>query len=272
MVQTPNVKWDDIGGLEKAKQALIEAIEWPLKRPQDFKEMGIHPPKGVFLYGPPGCGKTLLARAVAHESEANFISVKGPEVLSKWVGESEKAIREIFRKAKQVSPTIVFFDEIDSIAGKRGVEEGSRVGERVADMLLTEMDGLEDLGDVLVIAATNRPDICDPALIRPGRLDRLILVPAPDADARKNILVVHTAEMPLKEVDLDYLASITDGFSGADLEGLVREAGMNALREGAKKVEMRHFSYALEEIEPSISDEMIHEYDKNVKREIEMYH
>jgi len=272
MVQTPNVKWDDIGGLEKAKQALVEAIEWPLKRPQDFREMGIHPPKGVFLYGPPGCGKTLLARAVAHESEANFISVKGPEVLSKWVGESEKAIREIFRKAKQVSPTIVFFDEVDSIAGRRGVEEGSRVGERVVDMLLTEMDGLEDLGDVLVIAATNRPDICDPALIRPGRLDRLILVPAPDADERKNILVVHTAEMPLKEVDLDYLASITDGFSGADLEGLVREAGMNALREGAKKVEMRHFSYALEEIEPSISDEMIHDYDKNVKREIEMYH
>ena len=272
MVQTPNVRWDDIGGLEKAKQALVEAIEWPLKRPQDFREMGIHPPKGVFLYGPPGCGKTLLARAVAHESEANFISVKGPEVLSKWVGESEKAIREIFRKAKQVSPTIVFFDEVDSIAGRRGVEEGSRVGERVVDMLLTEMDGLEDLGDVLVIAATNRPDICDPALIRPGRLDRLILVPAPDADERKTILVVHTAEMPLKEVDLDYLASITDGFSGADLEGLVREAGMNALREGAKKVEMRHFSYALEEIEPSISDEMIHEYDKNVKREIEMYH
>ncbi len=272
MVQTPNVRWDDIGGLEKAKQALVEAIEWPLKRPQDFKEMGIHPPKGVFLYGPPGCGKTLLARAVAHESEANFISVKGPEVLSKWVGESEKAIREIFRKAKQVSPTIVFFDEVDSIAGRRGVEEGSRVGERVVDMLLTEMDGLEDLGDVLVIAATNRPDICDPALIRPGRLDRLILVPAPDADERKNILVVHTAEMPLKEVDLDYLASITDGFSGADLEGLVREAGMNALREGTKKVEMRHFSYALEEIEPSISDEMVHEYDKNVKREIEMYH
>ncbi len=272
MVQTPNVSWNDIGGLEKAKQALIEAVEWPLKRPEDFKKMGIRPPKGIFLYGPPGCGKTLLAKAVAHESEANFIAVKGPEVLSKWVGESEKAVREIFRKAKQVSPTIVFFDEIDSIAGRRGEEIGSRVGERVVDMLLTEMDGLEDLGEVVVIAATNRPDMLDPALLRPGRLDRLILVPAPEIEARKKTLEVHTRNMPLKDVDLDYLASITGGFSGADLEGLVREAGMNALREESEIVEMRHFSYALEEIQPSISEEMIHEYDKNVKREMEIYH
>ncbi|MBU7018498.1 MAG: CDC48 family AAA ATPase [Theionarchaea archaeon] len=272
MILSPNLTWDDIGGLEKPKQALIEAVEWPLKRPEDFEEMGIHPPKGVFLYGPPGCGKTLLAKAVAHESEANFISVKGPEVLSKWVGESEKAIREIFRKAKQVSPTIVFFDEIDAIAQRRGEEIGSRVGERVVDMLLTEMDGLEDMGDVVVIAATNRPDMLDPALLRPGRLDRLILVPAPDQEARKNILEVHTREMPLKDVDLEYIASITDGFSGADLGGLVREAGMNAMREGTKIVEMRHFSYALEEIQPSISEDMIQDYDKNVKREIEMYH
>ncbi|MBU7028872.1 MAG: CDC48 family AAA ATPase [Theionarchaea archaeon] len=272
MVQTPNVTWEDVGGLEKAKQSLIEAVEWPLRRPSDFEEMGIHPPKGIFLYGPPGCGKTLLAKAVAHESEANFIAVKGPEVLSKWVGESEKAIREIFRKAKQVSPTIVFFDEIDAIAGRRGEEIGSRVGERVVDMLLTEMDGLEDLGDVVVIAATNRPDMLDPALLRPGRLDRLILVPAPDTESRRKILEVHTKEMPLSDVDLHYIASITEEFSGADLHGLVREAGMNAMREGSKKVEMRHFSYALEEIQPSISDEMIHEYDKNVRREIEMYH
>jgi transitional endoplasmic reticulum ATPase len=272
MVQTSNLTWNDIGGLEKPKQALVEAVEWPLKRPEDFKEMGITPPKGVFLYGPPGCGKTLLAKAVAHESEANFISVKGPEVLSKWVGESEKAVREIFRKAKQVSPTIVFFDEVDAIAGRRGEEVGTRVGERVVDMLLTEMDGLEDLDDVVVIAATNRPDMLDPALLRPGRLDRLILVPAPDQEARKGILEVHTKEMPLKDVDLDYIASITDGFSGADLAGLVREAGMNAMREGIKVVEMRHFSYALEEIQPSISEDMVHEYDKNVRREIEMYH
>ncbi len=272
MVQTPNVSWNDIGGLEKGKQALIEAVEWPLKRPEDFRKMGIRPPKGIFLYGPPGCGKTLLAKAVAHESEANFISVKGPEVLSKWVGESEKAVREIFRKAKQVSPTIVFFDEIDAIAGRRGVEVGTRVGERVVDMLLTEMDGLEDLEDVVVIAATNRPDILDPALLRPGRLDRLILVPAPDEEARRKILQVHTRDMPLQDVDLDYIASITDGFSGADLGGLVREAGMNALREGTPTVEMRHFSYALEEIEPSISEDMVHDYDKNVRREIEMYH
>ncbi len=272
MVQTPQQSWKDVGGLEKAKQALVEAVEWPLKRPEEFDKIGIHPPKGVFLYGPPGCGKTLLVKALAHESEANFISVKGPEILSKWVGESEKAIREIFRKARQVSPTIVFFDEIDAIAGRRGVEEGTRVGERVTDMLLTEMDGLEEKGDVVVIAASNRPDIIDPALLRPGRLDRLILVPAPDIDARKKILEVHTREMPLKDVDLDYLASITDSFSGADLEGLVREAGMNALREGTKLVEMRHFSYALEEVEPSISEEMIREYDRNIRREIEMYH
>ncbi|MGD2072606.1 MAG: CDC48 family AAA ATPase [Candidatus Thorarchaeota archaeon] len=272
MVQTPTIGWEDVGGLEKAKQALVEAVEWPLTRPDEFREMGITPPKGIFLYGPPGCGKTLLAKAVAHESEANFISVKGPEILSKWVGESEKAIREIFRKAKQVSPTIVFFDEVDSIAGRRGQEVGSRVGERMVDMLLTEMDGLEDLGEVVVIAATNRPDILDPALLRPGRLDRLILVPAPDMESRKKILEVHTVDMPLKDVDLSYIASITDGFSGADLDGLVREAGMNAMREGSKEVEMRHFSYALDEIQPSISDEMIHEYGKNVKREIEMYH
>ncbi|MCD6126789.1 MAG: CDC48 family AAA ATPase [Methanomicrobia archaeon] len=263
-VQTPNVKWDDIGGLDMVKQELKESVEWPLKYPERFKKMGIRPPKGIFLYGPPGCGKTLLAKAVAHESEANFISVKGPEILSKWVGESEKAVRKIFRKARQVSPSIIFFDEIDSIASVRGMEVGSRVGERVVDQILTEMDGLEELSNVIVIGATNRPDIVDPSLLRPGRFDRKILVPAPDKKAKLEILKVHTKNMPLAEdVDLEYIAEKTENFSGADLEGLVREAAMIALRENkdAEKVTMAHFKKALEEMTPSIDKETIKSYE-----------
>ncbi len=263
-VQTPNVKWDDIGGLDMVKQELKESVEWPLKYPERFKKMGIRPPKGIFLYGPPGCGKTLLAKAVAHESEANFISVKGPEILSKWVGESEKAVRKIFRKARQVSPSIIFFDEIDSIASVRGMEVGSRVGERVVDQILTEMDGLEELSNVIVIGATNRPDIVDPSLLRPGRFDRKILVPAPDKKAKLEILKVHTKNMPLAEdVDLEYIAEKTENFSGADLEGLVREAAMIALRENkdAEKVTMAHFKKALEEMAPSINKETIKSYE-----------
>jgi len=263
-VQTPNVKWKDIGGLKKVKEELRESVEWPLKYPERFKKMGIRPPKGIFLYGPPGCGKTLLAKAVAHESEANFISVKGPEILSKWVGESEKAVRKIFRKARQVSPSIVFFDEIDSIASIRGEEMGSRVGERVVDQLLTEMDGLEELSNVIVIGATNRPDIVDPGFLRPGRFDRRILVPAPDKKAKFEILNVHTKNMPLaKNVDLKYLAEKTENFSGADLEGLIREAAMIALREdeNIKEVSMRHFKKALEEMTPSIDRETIRSYE-----------
>jgi transitional endoplasmic reticulum ATPase len=263
-VQTPNVKWEDIGGLKKVKEELKESVEWPLKYPERFKKMGIRPPQGIFLYGPPGCGKTLLAKAVACESEANFISVKGPEILSKWVGESEKAVRKIFRKARQVSPSIVFFDEIDSIAAIRGEEIGSRVGERVVDQLLTEMDGLEELSNVIVIGATNRPDIVDPGFLRPGRFDRRILVPAPDKKAKFEILKVHTKNMPLaKNVDLKYLAEKTENFSGADLEGLIREAAMIALREdeNIKEVSMRHFKKALEEMTPSIDRETIRSYE-----------
>lgn len=237
--------------------------------------MGIRPPKGIFLYGPPGCGKTLLAKAVACESEANFISVKGPEILSKWVGESEKAVRKIFRKARQVSPSIIFFDEIDSIASIRGEEIGSRVGERVVDQLLTEMDGLEELSNVIVIGATNRPDIVDPGFLRPGRFDRKILVPAPDKKAKLEILKVHTKNMPLaKDVDLKYLAERTENFSGADLEGLVREAAMTALREdeNIKEVSMRHFKKALEEITPSIDRETIRSYElPKVKKSTGIY-
>ncbi|MCD6466597.1 MAG: CDC48 family AAA ATPase [Methanomicrobia archaeon] len=274
-VQTPNVKWKDIGGLKKVKEELKESVEWPLKYPERFKKMGIRPPKGIFLYGPPGCGKTLLAKAVACESEANFISVKGPEILSKWVGESEKAVRKIFRKARQVSPSIIFFDEIDSIASIRGEEIGSRVGERVVDQLLTEMDGLEELSNVIVIGATNRPDIVDPGFLRPGRFDRKILVPAPDKKAKLEILKVHTKNMPLaKDVDLKYLAERTENFSGADLEGLVREAAMTALREdeNIKEVSMRHFKKALEEITPSIDRETIKSYElPKVKKSTGIY-
>jgi len=259
-VEVPNVRWDDIGGLEEVKQELREAVEWPIKYPDAFKKVGIKPPKGVLLYGPPGCGKTLLAKAVATESEANFISIKGPEILSKWVGESEKAIREVFRKARMSAPSIIFFDEIDAIAPMRGLGYGdSMVTERVISQLLTEMDGLESLENVVVIGATNRPDILDPALLRPGRFDRIVYVPEPGVFERLQILKIHTKNMPLAEdVDLEYLAKITDGYAGSDLEAVCREAGMIALREdiNANKVYMRHFSEALKKIKPTITEDL----------------
>lgn len=263
-VRTPNVKWGDIGGLKEVKKKLKESVEWPLKHPERFKNLGIRFPRGIFLYGPPGCGKTLLAKAVANESDANFISVKGPEVLSKWVGESERAIRKIFKKARQVSPSIIFFDEVDSLASPRGEEIGTKVGQRIVDQLLTEMDGLEELSSVIVIGATNRPDIVDPGLLRPGRFDRKILVPAPDKEAKGEILKVHTRSMPLKDdVALSYLAKKTENFSGADLEALVREAAMIALREDkdAKKVGMNQFKKALKELNPSINKRIINSYE-----------
>ncbi len=263
-VEVPNVRWSDVGGLEKVKQELREAVEWPLKHPDAFKRLGIDPPKGILLYGPPGCGKTLLAKAVATESEANFVSVKGPEIFSKWVGESERAIRELFRKARQVAPSVIFIDEIDAIAPMRGIGIGdSMVTERVVSQLLTEIDGLEKLEGVVVIGATNRPDILDPALLRPGRFDRIVYVPPPDKKARYEILKIHTRRMPLAEdVKLEELADITEGFSGSDLEVLVREAGLLALREdiNAKKVYKRHFEQALKKIKPSITPEMIRYY------------
>ncbi len=269
LVEIPKVKWEDIGGLEEVKQKLKEMVEWPLKHPEAFKRLGIKPPKGILLYGPPGCGKTLLAKAVANESGANFISVKGPEVLTMWVGESERKIRELFKRAKQVAPSIIFFDEIDALAPKRGVYYGTRVTETIVSQLLTEISGLEELKDVVIIAATNRPDLIDPALLRPGRIDRLVLVPAPDEKGRLEILKVHTRNMPLdKDVDLKELAKKTEGFSGADLEALCREAAMNALREdiNAKKVKRKHFEKAMERITPSITPDMIKYYEKFVER------
>ena len=260
LVQVPNVTWDDVGGLDEAKQELKEAVEWPLKYPDKFKEFGVRPPKGTLLYGIPGTGKTMLAKAVANESEANFIAIKGPELLSKWVGESEKGVREVFRKARQTAPTVIFFDEIDSIASSRGAESGdSGVTKRVVNQLLTEIDGLEELEDVAIIAATNRPDIIDPGLMRPGRFDRHIKVDAPNEDARLAIFKVHTKDMPLaKDVKLKKLAKNTEGYVGADIEAVCREAAMLALRENieATEVSAKFFDEAMDKVKPkSVSDE-----------------
>ncbi len=265
-IEIPNIKWEQIGALENVKEELKHAIEWPLKNPQAFKDMGIEPPKGVLLYGPPGTGKTLLAKAIATESEANFISVKGPELLSMWAGESEKGIRKIFRRAKQVAPCIIFFDEIDAIASRRGRDVGSNVTERMVNQILTELDGVETLHDVIFIAATNRPDLIDSALLRPGRMDKLIMVPAPDEKAREKILEVHTKRVQLgKDVSLKDLAKKTNGFSGADLEGLVREAALIVLKENKLKaapIEMRHFETILNKLKPTIDKESEKAYEE----------
>jgi transitional endoplasmic reticulum ATPase len=230
LVESPNVHWTEVGGLEEAKQELKEAIEWPLKYREVFNYAGIQPPKGIMLYGPPGTGKTLIAKAVATESEVNFISVKGPELLSKWVGESEKGVREIFRKARQASPCIIFFDEIDSIVPPRGRDLGTNVTERVVSQILTELDGLNALKDVVVIAATNRPDMVDPALMRPGRIDRILYIPSPDKEARLAILKIHTAEKPLSpEIVLEDLVDDMEGYSGADIAAVCNAASQIAI-------------------------------------------
>ena len=269
-IEVPTVHWEDIGGLEEVKKELREAVEWPLKNPEIFKRLGIKPPKGILLYGPPGCGKTLLARAVATESEANFITIKGPEVFSKWVGESEKAIREVFRKARMAAPAVIFFDEIDSLVPRRGLGfADSGVTERVISQLLTEMDGIVTLEDIVVIAATNRPDIVDPAVLRPGRFDRLIYVPEPDEKSRLEIFKIYTKNMPLAEdVDLKKLAEMTKNYSGADIEALCREAAMNALRKdvNAKEVTFTDFQEAMKRVGPTISPEMENWYKSFMKQ------
>lgn len=272
-IEIPNVRWSDIGGLQEVKDTLIEVVEWPLKRPETFTRLGISPPKGVLIYGPPGAGKTLLARAVATESEANFISVKGPELLSKWVGESEKAVREIFRKARTAAPAIIFFDEIDAIAPTRGRSAGdSHVTERVISQLLTEMDGLESMKDVIVLAATNRPELIDRALLRTGRFDRFVYVPAPDKKSREKIFEIYTKNMPLDEdVAIKKLVEMTEYFVGGDVEALCREAGMRALRENmdAKIVSMKHFNDALKTLHASVTPQILENYermDKELRR------
>jgi len=269
LIEIPKVKWDDVGGLESVKSNLKEMVEWPLKNPEVFGRMGITPPRGILLYGPQGCGKTMLAKAVASESGANFISVKGPELLSKWFGESEQRIRDLFRKARQVAPSIIFLDEVDALVPKRGMQYGTHATESVVSQILTEISGLEELKDVVVIAATNRPDMIDSALLRPGRIDRFVLIPAPDEKSRLEILKVHTKNMPLKGVDLKLLSKKTVGLSGADLEALCREAAMDALRENikSKEVKIKNFDEALKKISPSISKEAIDFYNRFVERQ-----
>ncbi len=269
-VEVPDISWDDVGGLPDIKETLREVVEWPIKQPKVFEEMGIKPPKGILLYGPPGTGKTLLAKAVANETEANFISIKGPEVLSKWVGESEKAVREIFKKARQAAPCIIFFDEIDAIGSRRSEESGSKVGERMVNQILTELDGLEELYGVVVIGATNRPDLIDPGLLRPGRFDKLLLIHVPDLAARLEIFRIHTKNMPLsKDVDMKSLAKKTVDWVGADIEALCREAAMIALKETqdkgghmhSKKVALKHFEKALEKVKPSVTRDVKKYYE-----------
>ncbi|MDI9616319.1 MAG: CDC48 family AAA ATPase [Methanothrix sp.] len=276
LVEIPEVHWSDIGGLEEAKQALREAVEWPIMYPEAFEAVGIRPPRGVLLYGPPGTGKTMIARAVATESQLNFISIKGPELMSKWVGESERAVREVFRKAKQAAPALIFFDEIDSIVPARDSGRDSHVTERVVSQLLTELDGLVELKDVVVLAATNRPDLIDPSLLRPGRFDRMIYIPMPDLAARKKIFEIYMRRMPVADdVDIDDLAARTEGYTGADIEMICREAGMLALREkiqpGIKResllleqiqVKRDHFERAYQNIKPHMPPETLKEYLK----------
>jgi transitional endoplasmic reticulum ATPase len=277
-VEIPDITWNDVGGLDDTQERLRETIQWPLEYPGVFETMDVDAAKGVLLYGPPGTGKTLMAKAVANEAQSNFISIKGPELLNKYVGESEKGVREVFEKARANAPTVVFFDEIDSLAGERGTRMGdSGVGERVVSQLLTELDGLEDLEDVVVIATTNRPDLIDSALLRPGRLDRHVHVPVPDEEARRKILSVHTRDKPLAEdVDLQELARRTDGYVGADLEALCREASMAATREfihsvseeeAAGSVENvrvtpEHFEEALDTVGASVDEDARERYEE----------
>jgi transitional endoplasmic reticulum ATPase len=276
------LKWEEVGNLEEAKEELREAIEWPLKYPELFANMDANPPKGILLYGPPGTGKTLLAKAVANESEANFISIKGPELLSKWVGESEKAVREVFRKARQAAPCIIFLDEIDSIAPMRGGSFGdSNVTERVISQTLTELDGLEELRDVVVIAATNRPDIVDSALLRPGRFDRMLFIPLPNKDARMEIFKIHTANKKMdKDVNLGDLAKKTERYTGADIAGICNGATMMAIREHLTKykdekeinekskdlkISMHHFEEAMKKVRP-LTEQELKQYEQVFQR------
>jgi transitional endoplasmic reticulum ATPase len=270
MVQVPDVSWEDIGGLEEAKQELREGVELPLKSPDSFRRMGIRPAKGFLLFGPPGTGKTLMAKAVAREAEANFVATKSSDLLSKWYGESEQQISRLFQRARQVSPTVIFIDELDSLAPKRGGSLGEpAVTERVVNTLLAEMDGLESLENVVVIGATNRPTLLDPALLRPGRFDEAIYVGVPEKTGRRKILEIHTADMPLADdVDLDELAAATEGYTGADLENLSRKAGLLALREDLESdvIPMRIFENSLQQTRASVTDDMEREYEEMAER------
>jgi transitional endoplasmic reticulum ATPase len=280
LVEVPNVVWDDIGGLKDVKQLLVEAVEWPLRNSESFRRLGIDAPKGILLYGPPGTGKTMLAKAVANESDANFITVKGSALLSKWYGESEKRVEEIFKRARQVAPSIIFLDELDALVPVRGGALGEpHATERIVNQLLSEMDGLEELHGVVVIGATNRPDIIDPALLRPGRFDELIMAPVPDAESRRKIFEVHLRRMPVApDVDVGELVSLTDQYTGADLAAVMRKAGRLALRENmmSQEVSQRHFLAAIQDTGPSVTPDTMKYYvrlggelRKKASREVE---
>eukprot|EP01137_Pigoraptor_chileana_P036959 Opistho-2@33358 len=265
-VEVPTVRWDDIGGQAETKQRLREAVEWPLRHPDAFVRMGVRPPKGILLYGPPGCSKTLMAKALATESGLNFIAVKGPQLFSKWVGESERAVREVFRKARAASPSIVFFDEIDSMAGARsdGGSSGGGVFDRVLSQLLSELDGIEARGHVTVVAATNRPDLIDKALLRPGRIDRMIYVAPPDEPARDAIFRIALRRTPLDaSVSIASLATASAGRSGAEIGAICREAALCAMEDdlGASTVTAAHFARAMKRIPGQITDAMLQFYD-----------
>jgi len=271
MVEIPNISWDEVGGLEDIKNELKEAVEWPLKYPKLFEKAGVRPLNGILLFGPPGCGKTLLAKAIATETKTNFITVKGPELFSKYVGESEKSVRNIFRKARQAAPSIIYFDEIDAVSSFRGISESTAIRDSIVNQILVEMDGIENRKGIVVIASTNRPDMVDSALLRPGRLDRLLYVTAPRSEEREAIIKVHTNNMPLAEdVSIKSIAQMTEGYSGADLENVCREAGMQAIRENLnnlEKIEKKHFDYALSKINSTLPKEIIEKYE-NMANEI----
>jgi transitional endoplasmic reticulum ATPase len=267
MIEAPNVRWEDVGGLASTRQKLQEGIELPLKDPDAFRRLGIRPAKGFLMFGPPGTGKTLLAKAVAREAEANFITARSSDLLSKWYGESEQAVARLFQRARQIAPAVVFIDEIDSLAPARGGGLGEpQATERVVNTLLSEMDGLEELTGVVIIGATNRPNLLDPALLRPGRFDELVYVPVPDSDGRKRILEIQTKNMPLADdVDLSIFAERTERYTGADLEDLVRRSGLLAMRDtDGDVVRAKHFEQSLEETRASVTDDMEREYEQIV--------
>ncbi|MGB1548888.1 MAG: CDC48 family AAA ATPase [Candidatus Poseidoniaceae archaeon] len=268
-VEIPDVSWDSVGGLTEIKDRLKESVEWPLTKPELFEHFGIKPPRGIVLFGAPGTGKTLLAKAIANEAKANFISIKGPELISKWVGESEKAIREIFKKAKQSSPSIIFLDEFESIAGMRSSNSqsgGSDVANRVVNQLLASMDGVESLDEVIIVAATNRPEMIDPALLRSGRFERVLHVPPPDKPARESIMAIHSADMPLSTFSMKDVLGGMEGFTGADIEAVCREAALIAMRAGKKKVTKGHFEDAISRVRPTVTPEMLEYYSKMEER------
>lgn len=269
LIEKPNVKWSDIGGMRDLKLKLKQIVEWPLTHPETFVRLGIKPPRGLLMFGPPGCSKTMIAKALATESKLNFTSIKGSDLFSMWVGESEKAVRDLFVKARQLSPCIIFFDEIDAIGGERSAESGSSVKERVLAQILTEIDGVNALKNVIIIAATNRPDLIDRALMRPGRLDRIVYVQLPDAETRSEIFRIKLEKIPISaDVKIDELVDLTEGYSGAEIEAVCKEAALKALEDSFETVEIgsKYFAKALHIVKPRTSPELLQLYDEYEKR------